>query len=87
MLAQDKVLKSGEHSMSHDGRLDKGIENRPAHIDEPAEDEEEQRRRLDLRIGLALLGEEGRKQLLQYMRTLCKRDEEQASERGRIPSA
>ena len=45
-------------------------------IDEPSEDEEEKRRLLDLRIGLTLLGEEGRKQLLQYMRTLCKRDEE-----------
>ncbi len=73
--------------MDHDSRLDKGIANRPARIDEPAEDKEEQRRLLDLRIGLALLGEEGRKQLLQFMRTLCKRDEEQASAEGRAPSA
>jgi hypothetical protein len=40
-----------------------------------------------LRIGLALLGGEGRGQLLQYMRTLCKRDEEKASARGRTPSS
>jgi hypothetical protein len=75
MLAQDKVLTSGEHNMSQDRRLDKGIENAPPYIDEPSECEEEKRRLLDLRIGLMLLGEEGRKQLLQYMRALCKRDE------------
>jgi hypothetical protein len=86
MLAQDKVLTSGEHNMSQDGRLDKGIENGPPYIDETSEGEEEKRRLLDLRIGLTLLGEEGRKQLLQYMRTLCNRDEEQAFTGGRTPS-
>jgi hypothetical protein len=76
MLAQDKVLTSREHNMSQDGRLDKGIENEPLYIDEPSEREEERRVLLDLHIGLKLLGEEGRKQFLEYMRTLCKRDEE-----------
>ncbi len=44
MLAQDKVLTSGEHNMGQEGRLDKGIENEPLYIDEPSEGEEEQRR-------------------------------------------
>lgn len=73
--------------MKQPGELGQGIVKRPARIGRPSEGEEEQRRLLDLRIGLALLGEEGRKQLLQYMRALRKRDEEKASTRGRIPLA
>ena len=73
--------------MGQNGRPDKGIENWPPHIDEPSEDQEEKRKLLDLRIGLTLLGEEGRKQLFQYVRTLCDRNEKQASERERTPSA
>lgn len=72
--------------MKQPGELGQGIAKRPARISGPSGGEEEQRRLLDLRIGLALLGEEGRKQLLQYMKTLCKSDEEKASMRGRIPS-
>ncbi len=74
--------------MDQDGnKLDQGIEKRPARIGMPSEGEEEQCRLVDRRIGLALLGGEGRKQLLQYMKTLCKRDEEKASARGRTPSS
>ena len=73
--------------MKQPGELGQGIAKRPARISRPSGGEEEQRRLLDLRIGLALLDEEGRKQLLQYMRALRKRDEEKTSKRGRIPSA
>jgi len=73
--------------MKQSGELGQGMAKGPPRLGMLSEGEEEQRRLLDLRIGLALLGEEGRKQLLQYMRTLCKRDEEKTSMRGRIPSA
>jgi len=82
MLAQDILMNQG-HKMRQLEKLSQSMAKGPP----LSESEEEQRRLLDLRIGLALLGEEGRKQLLQYMRTLCKRDEEKASTRGRTPSA
>jgi hypothetical protein len=47
----------------------------PPHSSPPQSDEERYKL-LDLRIGLVLLGEEGRKQLFQCMRTLCKKNEE-----------
>ena len=47
----------------------------PPHIG-PFQSDEERYKLLDLRIGLRLLGEEGRKQLLQYMRTPHKTDAE-----------
>lgn len=47
----------------------------PQHIG-PLQSDEERYKLLDLRIGLMLLGEEGRKQLLQYMRTPRKNDAE-----------
>jgi hypothetical protein len=87
MLAPDIVLTNGEYNMNLERKLDQGIEKGPARMGVPSEGEEEQRTLLDLRIGLALLGGEGRRQLLQYMRTLCKRDEEKASARGRTPSS
>ena len=58
-----------------------------SHTGMPSGDEEEQNRLLDLRIGLALLGEEGRKQLLQYARIHRKRSEETTTMRGRMTSA
>ena len=72
--------------MDQDGKLDQGIEKRHAHIGVSSEGEEEQCRLLDLRIGLVLLGEEGRKQLLHYMRSLHSRNEEESTMRGRMPS-
>jgi hypothetical protein len=42
----------------------------------PSQSDEERYKLLDLHIGLVLLGEEGRKQLLQYIKTLCKNDAE-----------
>ena len=73
--------------MEQEGKLDQDIEKWSGCIGGPSKGEEEQRRLLDLRIGLALLDDEGRKQLLQHMRRLCKRDEEKASARGGTPSA
>jgi hypothetical protein len=89
MLAPDILLASEEQGkMMQPGEPGQDTTNRPPHIGTPPEDEEEkQRKLLDLRIGLALLGEEERKQLLQYARTLRLRSEEQTTMRGRMPSA
>jgi hypothetical protein len=87
MLAQDILLMNEGHNMRQLEKLGQSIAKEPPRISVLSESEDEQRRLLDLRIGLALLGEEGRKQLLQYMRVLRKRDEEKTSKRGRIPSA
>jgi hypothetical protein len=88
MLAPDILLKRKEQGeMMQSGVPGRDTTDGLPHIDRPPGDEEEQRRLLDFRIGLALLGEEGRKQLLQYVRTRRKRNEEKTTMRGRIPSA
>lgn len=83
MLAQDILLMNEGHNMRQLEKLSQSAAKGPP----LSESEDEQRGLLDLRIGLALLGEEGRKQLLQYMRTLRKRNEEKTTMRGRVPSA
>jgi hypothetical protein len=83
MLAQDILLMNEGHNMRQLEKLSQSA----AKGSPLSESEDEQRGLLDLRIGLALLGEEGRKQLLQYMRTLRKRNEEKTTMRGKVPPA
>ena len=60
--------------MKRHKELEKEWAKGPSHIGMSPLSEEERRQLLDLRIGLILLGAEGRKQLFEYIRGLRERE-------------